>query len=288
VKCLTHLRFSCAGKCFLNMLGVFAEFETNLRSQIRRCGLRRRRERVQTKDPRSLTKTNGDVSLSCWSRRRARSSSPCKGWVLGVPFLTRRTCRTAPLKSTWSQRRSQASCPGAAMRKWLVGNPASCETVNLRNVRLLSTGADPCRSGSRARAAAVRCGFRSPRTRPIPTSSAIAQSAARPRAAASPSTSWATRGLWPSPGAGHCASITPKSATTRATARPAAASAISAADARVRCGCSVRNGPNSCTLGEGSVVGCSPLYLPPRGSRARCLLATASAAPHTTQITTPN
>jgi hypothetical protein len=95
----------------------------------------------------------------------------------------------------WSQRRSQAFFPGAAMHKWLVGNPASCETVNLRNVRLLSTGAEPCRSRSRARAAAVRCGFRSPRTRPVPTSSAIAQSAARPwEAAASPSTSWATRG----------------------------------------------------------------------------------------------
>ena len=41
-------------------------------------------------DPRSLTKTNGDDSLSRWSRRRGRSSSPRTGWVLGVPFLTRR------------------------------------------------------------------------------------------------------------------------------------------------------------------------------------------------------
>jgi hypothetical protein len=40
------------------------------------------------------------------SRRRARISSPSSGWVLGVPFLTRRTCRTATLNSTWSQRRS--------------------------------------------------------------------------------------------------------------------------------------------------------------------------------------
>src|SRR5580704_12776174 len=48
---------------------------------------------VVNADPRSLTKTNGDVSLSRWSRRRTRSSSPRRGWVLGVPFLTRRTCR---------------------------------------------------------------------------------------------------------------------------------------------------------------------------------------------------
>jgi hypothetical protein len=47
-------------------------------------------------DPRSLTKTKGDDGLSRWSRRSARSSSPWIGWVLGVPFLTRRTCRTAP------------------------------------------------------------------------------------------------------------------------------------------------------------------------------------------------
>jgi hypothetical protein len=53
-------------------------------------------------DPRSLTKTNGDVSLSRWSRRRARSSSPRRGWVLGVPFLTRRTCSTPASNSTWS------------------------------------------------------------------------------------------------------------------------------------------------------------------------------------------
>jgi hypothetical protein len=54
-------------------------------------------------DPRSLTKTKGEVSLSRCSRRRARSSSPRRGWVLGVPFLTRRTCKTAALKSNWSQ-----------------------------------------------------------------------------------------------------------------------------------------------------------------------------------------
>ena len=52
-------------------------------------------------DPRSLTKTKGDVGLSRWSRRNDRSSSPWIGWVLGVPFLTRRTSSTAPLKSTW-------------------------------------------------------------------------------------------------------------------------------------------------------------------------------------------
>jgi hypothetical protein len=39
----------------------------------------------------SLTKAKGDVSISRWSRRRARSLSPRSGWVLGVPFLTRRT-----------------------------------------------------------------------------------------------------------------------------------------------------------------------------------------------------
>jgi hypothetical protein len=42
-------------------------------------------------DPRSLTKTKGDVALSRCSRRNARSSSPWIGCVLGVPFLTRRT-----------------------------------------------------------------------------------------------------------------------------------------------------------------------------------------------------
>ena len=33
-------------------------------------------------DPRSLTKTMGDVGLSRWSRRKARSLSPWMGWVL--------------------------------------------------------------------------------------------------------------------------------------------------------------------------------------------------------------
>ena len=41
---------------------------------------------------RSLTKTKGELR---WppgmSARKARISSPCSGWVLGVPFLTRRT-----------------------------------------------------------------------------------------------------------------------------------------------------------------------------------------------------
>ncbi len=50
--------------------------------------------------PRSLTKANGDGGLSCCSRRGARSSSPRSGCVLGVPFLTRRTWSTAPLKAT--------------------------------------------------------------------------------------------------------------------------------------------------------------------------------------------
>jgi hypothetical protein len=44
--------------------------------------------------------TNGDFSsCSRWSRRRARSSSPGIGCVLGVPCLTLRTCRVAVLKS---------------------------------------------------------------------------------------------------------------------------------------------------------------------------------------------
>jgi hypothetical protein len=54
---------------------------------------------VVNRDPRSLTKTNGDVALSRCSRRSARSSSPWIGWVLGVPFLTGRTCSTAPLSA---------------------------------------------------------------------------------------------------------------------------------------------------------------------------------------------
>ncbi len=56
--------------------------------------------------PRSLTKTKGDGGLSRCRRRKARRSSPRSGCVLGVPFLTRRTWSTAPLKSTWSQRRT--------------------------------------------------------------------------------------------------------------------------------------------------------------------------------------
>jgi hypothetical protein len=38
-------------------------------------------------EPRSLTKTKGDVGLSSWRRRRARSSSPWIGWVLGFVVL---------------------------------------------------------------------------------------------------------------------------------------------------------------------------------------------------------
>jgi hypothetical protein len=33
-------------------------------------------------------------ALSRWSRRNDGSSEPREGWVLGVPFLTRRTRRT--------------------------------------------------------------------------------------------------------------------------------------------------------------------------------------------------
>jgi hypothetical protein len=50
-------------------------------------------------DPRSLVNTKADLSArSRCSRRRARSSSPRIGCVLGVPFLIRRTARVAALK----------------------------------------------------------------------------------------------------------------------------------------------------------------------------------------------
>jgi hypothetical protein len=59
---------------------------------------------------RSLVKTNGDLgSCSRCKRRKARSSSPMIGWVLGVPCLTPRTCRVAVAKSIWSHRRSTSS-----------------------------------------------------------------------------------------------------------------------------------------------------------------------------------
>lgn len=59
---------------------------------------------------RSLVKTNGDLgSCSRCKRRKARSSSPMIGWVLGVPCLTLRTCRVAVAKSIWSHRRSTSS-----------------------------------------------------------------------------------------------------------------------------------------------------------------------------------
>ena len=46
--------------------------------------------------PRSDVNTNGDLgSCSRAKRRSARNSSPRIGWVLGVPFLTRRTARVA-------------------------------------------------------------------------------------------------------------------------------------------------------------------------------------------------
>src|SRR5258707_10038798 len=67
--------------------------------------------------PRSLTKAKGDGGLSRCKRRKALSSSPRSGCVLGVPFLTRRTWSTAPLKSTWSQRRSQTSAALSPCRK---------------------------------------------------------------------------------------------------------------------------------------------------------------------------
>ena len=51
---------------------------------------------VENGDPRSDVNTNGDFgSCSRCSRRSARISSPRIGWVLGVPLLTRRTCKVA-------------------------------------------------------------------------------------------------------------------------------------------------------------------------------------------------
>jgi hypothetical protein len=59
--------------------------------------------------PRSETNTNGDLALSLWCLRNSRSSRPVSGWVLGMPFLTLRTCRDAVLKSICSHRRSTTS-----------------------------------------------------------------------------------------------------------------------------------------------------------------------------------
>jgi hypothetical protein len=42
--------------------------------------------------PRSDVNTKGEL---CFSARSARISSPCSGCVVGMPFLTRRTCRHA-------------------------------------------------------------------------------------------------------------------------------------------------------------------------------------------------
>jgi hypothetical protein len=51
--------------------------------------------------PRSEVNTNGDTgSCSRWRRRRARSSSPRIGWVLGVPRFTLRTCSVPEANST--------------------------------------------------------------------------------------------------------------------------------------------------------------------------------------------
>jgi DNA invertase Pin-like site-specific DNA recombinase len=40
---------TAAGKCFLDMLGVFAEFETNLRRERQLEGFRRRKQLVSTR-----------------------------------------------------------------------------------------------------------------------------------------------------------------------------------------------------------------------------------------------
>jgi hypothetical protein len=50
--------------------------------------------------PRSDVNTKGDLG-SCprWRRRKARSSSPRMGWVLGVPRFTLRTCSAAEVNS---------------------------------------------------------------------------------------------------------------------------------------------------------------------------------------------
>jgi len=55
----------------------------------------------------------GNGFLSRYKRRSARRSSPSKGCVLVVPFLTRRTCNTAPLKTTWSSADRTARPPAA-------------------------------------------------------------------------------------------------------------------------------------------------------------------------------
>jgi hypothetical protein len=65
---------------------------------------------VENGAPRSDTNKNGEAALSRWSRRKARNSRPANGCVLGVPFLTLRTCRTAELKSTWSQAQVNEFC----------------------------------------------------------------------------------------------------------------------------------------------------------------------------------
>jgi hypothetical protein len=73
---------------------------------------------VVNAEPRSLTKTKTGSPAGAGATPGAHRH----GSVLGVPFLTRRTCTTAPLKSTWSQRRSQTSaarrpCGGSWWRR---------------------------------------------------------------------------------------------------------------------------------------------------------------------------
>ena len=53
-------------------------------------------------DRRCRANTKGDSGSCSHGSRRARSSFPRIGWVLGVPLLIRRTCREAVLKSTCS------------------------------------------------------------------------------------------------------------------------------------------------------------------------------------------
>ena len=105
---------------------------------------------------RSLTNTNGTGRTSRCNRRNARSSTPLKGWTLGVPPLTLRTCRTARLYSTCSQRRPTV--------RTLVGHAGRLSGSWLRPVAVPFPGPRPsvplshARSGTRASVdSAVTC-----------------------------------------------------------------------------------------------------------------------------------
>jgi hypothetical protein len=125
-------------------------------------------------EPLSLT-TKGDVGLSRCSRRSARSSTPWIGWVLGVPFFTRRTCSTAPLKSTWSQRRRAGRGHG------LEGSWSRHD------------GRDGCPGPPRSESSSVQ-GFRSRLRPPAPRARRKSAPPARPMSFQKPM-NWAQRAL---------------------------------------------------------------------------------------------